>query len=102
MLAQTTPLSRWQALSAELMAVLDGVAATTDFDPTLFRARMLRARLARDIAWSNSTTHEITRDAILSTLLDKWGPNRLTPAVYDCEASARRHATSPALEMANG
>lgn len=92
MLAATSLLARWQALSAELMAVLDLSAAWTDFPPTLTMIAKYRAKLEADIRWADGTTHEITRDAILSTLLGKWGPNGLTPAVYACERSARHHA----------
>lgn len=92
MLQTTSPLARWQALSTELLAVLDHAAAWTDFPPTLELTRQYRAKLERDMRRANSTSHELTRDAIVDTLLGKWGPNGLSPAVYDCEASARRHA----------
>lgn len=92
MLSTTSPLARWQTLSTELLAVLDHAAAWTDFAPTLELTRQYRAKLERDMRWANSTSHELTRDAIVDTLLRKWGPNGLSPAVYDCEASARRHA----------
>lgn len=92
MLAQTTPLSRWQALSTELLAVLDHAASWTDFAPTLELIEHYRAELEADMLWVSKITHEITRDAILSTLLGKWGENNRSRAVYDCEASARFHA----------
>lgn len=91
MLAQTTPLSRWQALSTELMAVLDHASAWTDFAPTLELIEDYRAKLVKDIAWAESPYFIGTNEAILHTLLGKWGPNGLSPAVYDCEASARFH-----------
>jgi hypothetical protein len=91
MLAATSPLSRWQALSCELLAVLDHAATWTDFAPTLELIAQYRAKLDADVRWSNSTSHEITRDAIVQTLLGKWGANGLTAAIYDLEASARFH-----------
>lgn len=92
MLQATSPLARWQALSTELLAVLDHAAAWTDFAPTLELTRQYRAQLEKDMRWANSTSHELTRDAIVDTLLGKWGPNGLSLAVYDCESSARLHA----------
>ena len=91
MLSTTSPLARWQALSTELLAVLDHAAAWTDFAPTLELTRQYRAKLVKDIAWSKAYSGR-EQNAIVDTLLGKWGPNGLSPAVYDCEASARRHA----------
>lgn len=91
MLATTSPETRWQVLHTQIAAVLTFAEARTDSPTTRELAAGYRRKLAKDAAWADAHTHDVTREAILSTLLGKWGVNGLWPAVCDVEAASRFH-----------
>lgn len=89
MLATTSPEARWQALHTQIAAVLDFAEARTDSPTTRELAARYREKLAKDAEWVDAHTHTVTREAVVSTLLGKWGVNGLWPAVCDVEAASR-------------